>query len=325
MTQRVAVIGAGLSGLACARVLRQAGLYVEIFEQGRIIGGRMATARVGPVSYDHGAQYITARSTGFRAYVDELVGTGYASHWQPKTVSGDGQAGAQLLSWFVGLPGMSSIVRPLAESVRIHTNRKVHTISREAKGWHIWFEDESQVGPFSAVAIAVPAPQARFLLGPMAELAEPLSAVRLNPIWSLSLLFDQRVLPDQDVYSDMSELIRWVSRDSSKPGRRSKGETVVIHASQAFSRETSEDEPEAIAEELWGEVCNVLSLPPVTPTHMTAHLWRHGLVDASLGESFIYSTEHRVGVAGDWCLGRLAEHAFESGIGLGKSIVSSLD
>lgn len=57
---------------------------------------------------------------------------------------------------------------------------------------------------------------------------------------------------------------------------------------------------------------------------MTAHLWRHGLVDHSLGETYIYSGEHRVGIAGDWCLGRLAEHAFESGDRLAKAIVASL-
>jgi hypothetical protein len=62
----------------------------------------------------------------------------------------------------------------------------------------------------------------------------------------------------------------------------------------------------------------------VRPVKTIAHLWRHGLVDASLGESYVYSSEHRVGVAGDWCLGRLAEHAFDSGTSLGRAIVASL-
>jgi renalase len=58
---------------------------------------------------------------------------------------------------------------------------------------------------------------------------------------------------------------------------------------------------------------------------MTAHLWKYGLVDHSLGESFVFSSDHNVGIAGDWCLGRLAEHAFESGTGLARAIVNSLD
>ena len=76
---------------------------------------------------------------------------------------------------------------------------------------------------------------------------------------------------------------------------------------------------------MWNEVCNVLSLPPTRPAQLSAHLWRQGLVDHSLGETFLFSSDHMVGIAGDWCLGRLAEHAFESGTRLGRAIVEALD
>ena len=79
-----------------------------------------------------------------------------------------------------------------------------------------------------------------------------------------------------------------------------------------------------VADELWAEVSHALSLPPVRPAQISAQLWRNGLVDVSLGETFLFSTEHMVGVAGDWCLGRLAEHAFESGTRLGMAIVDAL-
>lgn len=304
-------------------MLRRAGLFVEVFEQDRIIGGRMATTRVGAVPFDSGAQYITARSTQFRAYIDELAGSGYAARWTPKAVSGD-QVSVQMMPWYVGTPGMSSIVRPLTESVRVQTGRRVHTIQRDDKGWHLWFEDQGTVGPFSAIAIAVPAPQARLLLGRLDELTEQFARVRMSPCWALMVKLDERKLPDQDVFSDMSEVIRWIGRNSTKPGRSTPGETIVIHASQSWSRETEDAEPDQVAEELWGEVSHILGLGPVRPSLMTAYLWRHGLVDQSLGESYVFSSQHNVGAAGDWCLGRLAEHAFDSGSGLGRAIVAAL-
>ena len=76
--------------------------------------------------------------------------------------------------------------------------------------------------------------------------------------------------------------------------------------------------------ELWAEVSHALSLPPVRPAQMVAHLWRHGLVDNALGETFLFSRDHMVGVAGDWCRGRLAEHAFESGHHLGRAIIDAI-
>ena len=321
--KKTAVIGAGLAGLACARIMRRAGCFVEVFEQDRIIGGRVATTRLGLTPFDHGAQYITARSDGFRTYIDELVNASYARRWVPLTA--DGQEARQMLPWFVGTPGMSSLVRPLAEGVRIHTSRQVHSLERSPKGWFLRFEDESSVGPFHAVAIATPAPEAKLLVGRMEELAAPLERVRIAPCWAVMARTEERVLPTQDVFSDMNEVVRWVARNNGKPTRSSRGDHVVIHASPGWSRETAEVEPEVVASEMWNEVCNILNLPPTRPAQLSAHLWKNGLVESSLGETYLFSSKHMVGIAGDWCLGRMAEHAFESGTRLGKTIVDALD
>jgi renalase len=302
--------------------MRRAGFYVEVFEQDRVVGGRISTVRHDGVTFDHGAQYVTARGEHFKSYLDELAGTGYAARWRPRT-NESGENGVQMMPWFVGTPGMASMVRPLAEGLRIHTNRRAHTITKTEKGWFIWFDDETSAGPFGAVAIAVPAPQARLLLGRLDDLAAQLVKVRMMPCWAFMAHLEKQVLPNQDVFSDMSEVIRWVGRNSHKPGRATNGETVVVHASPGYSRESEDVEPDVIALEIWAEVCRVLNLGDAKPQFMQAHLWKYGLVDQSLGESFVFSSKHMVGVAGDWCLGRLAEHAFDSGHMLGNAIVSA--
>ena len=60
-TQHIAIIGAGMAGVTCARTLRQAGHKVTIFEKSRGLGGRMATRASAFGSFDHGAQYFTVR------------------------------------------------------------------------------------------------------------------------------------------------------------------------------------------------------------------------------------------------------------------------
>ena len=325
MTNKAAIIGAGLAGLSCARTLRRAGFFVEVFEQARIIGGRIATTRIGGDTFDHGAQYLTARSQEFGEYLTEISGLGYAGRWTPRAALNGADGDGQTSPWVVGTPGMASVVRPLTESVRISTGKRVHTLEQRDKGWHVRFEDEISVGPFQAVAVAAPAAEARLLLGRIPELVAPLSRVRMVPCWALMVRVEEKILPDQDVYSDVSEVIRWVARNNTKPGRNPTGENIVIHASPAWSREAEDADPEAVAEELWSEVSHVLGLPPVRPSRMTAHLWRHGLVDQSLGETHLYSAEHKAGIAGDWCHGRLAEHAFESGDRLGRAIIELLN
>jgi predicted NAD/FAD-dependent oxidoreductase len=324
VTNKAAIVGAGLAGLSCARTLRRAGFAVDVFEQRRTIGGRVATSRIGDDTFDHGAQYLTARTNDFGGYLNEIAELGYASRWTPRSSLNGQNGGGQLQPWIVGTPGMSSIVRPLTEGVRVSTGKRVHALERRERGWHIRFDDEASAGPFQAVAVTVPAPEAEALLGNIKELAAPLSRVRMMPCWSLMVRIEDKILPEQDVFSDMSEVIRWVAKNNSKPGRNPAGENIVIHASPKWSRKAENADPDEVAQELWSEVSHALALPPVRPSRMTAHLWRNGIVDQTLGETHLYSHQHRAGMAGDWCYGRLAEHAFESGARLGRAIVESL-
>lgn len=302
--------------------MRRAGCYVEVFEQERTIGGRLSTFRAGMSSFDHGTQYLMARTPRFKSYIDELVQTGYAVSWNPRSIAGDNGAG-QTQQWYVGTPTMASAVRPLAEGVRIHTMRRVHTIQRVEKSWYLWFEDRSSAGPFAAVAVAVPARDARLLLGRFEQISQPIDRVRFLPCWAVMVSLQERVLTEADVYSDMSKIIRWVSRNNAKPQRSGRGDQIVIHAAQAWSRETQDYDPESVAEELWSETSHLLGLPPIRPANMTAMLWRDALVETPLGESCLYSRELQVGACGDWCLGRLAEQAFDSGAQLGQLMVDN--
>ena len=93
MTNKAAIVGAGLAGLSCARTLRRAGFFVEVFEQDSIIGGRLATTRIGGDTFDHGAQYLTTHSREFGDYLTEISELGYAGRWSPRATL-NGAAGS---------------------------------------------------------------------------------------------------------------------------------------------------------------------------------------------------------------------------------------
>jgi phytoene dehydrogenase-like protein len=66
----VAVVGAGLAGLSCARVLTNAGVRVQLFEANHSVGGRARTDRVDGFLLDHGFHAFFTASPEARLALD---------------------------------------------------------------------------------------------------------------------------------------------------------------------------------------------------------------------------------------------------------------
>ena len=66
----VAVIGAGVAGLACARALEQSGLHVRVLERSARVGGRVGTDLIDGFRCDRGFQWINAAHPDVRAAID---------------------------------------------------------------------------------------------------------------------------------------------------------------------------------------------------------------------------------------------------------------
>ncbi|WP_237737966.1 FAD-dependent oxidoreductase [Exiguobacterium antarcticum] len=60
MKQRVAVIGAGPGGLACAMLLAGRGVDVTVYEKQPIVGGRTSRVQVGDYQFDRGPTFLNA-------------------------------------------------------------------------------------------------------------------------------------------------------------------------------------------------------------------------------------------------------------------------
>ena len=70
--EKVAIIGAGISGLALANKLKNH-FEVVVFEKSRGYGGRVATRRSGEFIFDHGAQFFKAKTEEFRNYIKPMI------------------------------------------------------------------------------------------------------------------------------------------------------------------------------------------------------------------------------------------------------------
>ena len=77
---KIAIIGSGISGLAAARTLNKIA-DITIFEKSRGIGGRIATRRANPFTFDHGAQYFLVKNADFKSFVSPYIKSGVVKRW----------------------------------------------------------------------------------------------------------------------------------------------------------------------------------------------------------------------------------------------------
>jgi squalene-associated FAD-dependent desaturase len=63
--QRIAVVGAGLAGLAAAVELKELGAHVELFERSRLLGGRATSFEIDGIEVDNGQHVFLACCTAF--------------------------------------------------------------------------------------------------------------------------------------------------------------------------------------------------------------------------------------------------------------------
>ncbi|QAT86920.1 FAD dependent oxidoreductase [Corallococcus coralloides] len=320
---RVAVIGAGMSGLALARVLTGAGFGVRVLDKGRGPGGRLSTRRSAEGgAFDHGAQYFTARDPLFRALVDAWVADGVAAEWRGRvgTLTRGTVTPAKEAVRYVGVPGMSAVAKALADGLDVRTGVRVERVAREGQAWRLTAETGQDLGLAEVVVAAVPAPQAVPLLAGAPALAAQAGTARMSPCWAVMARFGAPVAVELEGAFVEDSALSWVARDTSKPGRTA-GERWVLHGTPEFSAAHLEETPEAMAPKLVEAFGQALGRD-VRAVEAVAHRWRFAMPSPPLESSALYDAALGLGACGDWCAGSRVEGAFLSGVALARRIAA---
>ncbi|MEM9757048.1 MAG: FAD-dependent oxidoreductase, partial [Pseudomonadota bacterium] len=299
MAERIAIIGAGMAGLTCARALAASGRDVTVYDKGRGIGGRLSTRRTQDgLRFDHGAQYITARTPAFAQMLQDMAATGGAALWQHGTRE----------DW-VGAPGMSGLAKAMADGLTVHQSVEV-TALRWTGAWFI----ETGGGAIACdrLILTVPAPQAAALLGADDPFAGDLARVSYAPCWTLMAAFPTASPRPFESRRDGGDDLAWIARDGSKPGRGDTN-TWVAQASPGWSAEHLERSKDDIAPEMLGMLADRIGADAADATYAAAHRWRYAAVQDALGRPSLSDPTRRLHLGGDWCLDARVEAAWQSG------------
>ena len=338
---RVAVIGAGMAGIACARILADHNIDVTVFEKSRGTGGRMSTRRGDAGAFDHGAQYFSARDSRFTQAIAQWRSEGKVEEWHARfaEVGCHGAESIEVPPRYVAIPGMSSLCSHLARGLEVVTEARIEPLRRSGTRWSVESAgpeaSRRSHGEFDIVLSTVPAPQAASLIGAAAPaLASVATRTSMRAMWSMMWSTRSRVgLPfdHAEILAGaprVGESLGWVSRISAKPGRAPDGiDRWVVLARPEWSEDRLERAPEDVlplVEAEFAALCESLGVLLPDRLHGAAHRYRFALAARDGGPGPQFDAELGIGLAGDWLSGTRIEDAYLSGVALAGRVLGEL-
>jgi predicted NAD/FAD-dependent oxidoreductase len=316
----VAVIGGGISGIACATALADAGLSVDVLDRGHRLGGRLATQTLRDTgthcdgrAVDVGAAYFTVDDTRFGDVVGDWVDRGLVSPWTDTFHIADG---TQILGTksgplrYAAPRGLRSLVEDLAtvlpsDLVEIRHPLDVTRVDVTAEGVRVADRD------YRAVALCGPDPQMHALV--------PVDQAPLwEPVIALIAVYPERTWEFDGVFVNDDPVLSFVADDGS---RRGDGAPVLVAHSTPVLAAGHLADPVTAAPAMLAVLGN-LSRGGV-PAWFTVKRWTYARPAHARPEPFAF--DGVVGRAGDgWAGVPRTQSAWVSGDALGRAIGEAL-
>ncbi|MGL4648205.1 MAG: NAD(P)/FAD-dependent oxidoreductase [Caldilineaceae bacterium] len=287
----VLIVGAGMTGLMLAASLPEYGHRISLVDKGRSAGGRLATRRFGAMRADHGAQFFSARTPEFGAWVERWQADGLVYVWS----HGWGEGSAAVPTAQDGHPryavreGMNALAKRLAaeasnRGAAVHTGTRLRAISHTERGW--WsVTDDGRVYMGHALVLTCPVPQALALLAAgtvTLDRADQQALERLSYAPCLCLMVQvqgEPNLPAPGALQRPQAVASWVADNRRKgltPVSDAPTETVLtVHASPDYSAAHFGDSDEVVAASLHTEIAPLLEGCTVIESQVKR--WRYAM------------------------------------------------
>lgn len=312
---QIAIIGAGLAGLAAANAL-PADSY-SIFEKSRGPGGRLASKRIAESRADIGAQFFTVRDPRFESIITDAIAAGAANKWQPrmgKIVNSEVVASPDSQQRYVGTPYMNALAHYLAENITIAYETRFDKVTSINNHFVLTTKDGKN---FTADQVLVTTPASQ-----MADLLQDFDPhlisveFEMDPTWTSVFEIQAQLKTTDGEYLDACfggrhPAIDFVAMECSKPRRASN--YLVVHAKPDFSKNHLDASTNDILFRIKHEfekVFNIKAKP------VLSHRWRFARpkYPGKTSQKGVYKLAPNLWLAGDYLAGGRVEGAYLSGL-----------
>lgn len=312
------IIGGGITGLIIANILHRRQISVTVLDEGRDLGGRLATRSINwgesiEGIFDYGTQYFTANSPLFQTWVDDWLRHGVIEQWCQgfqKTAE----------TCYCGINGMQSIAQHLAKNLDVRTNCEIIEVSYEKK-WLVNTQGDRQYrGDMLVMTSAIPQSLSLLdtsLIALPLEIRFSLEEIKYQScIAVLVLLKEPTNIPPPGGISLENDSLAWLA-DNHQKGISPHGYAVTLHATPQFSDEYWDSDDAEIAYKLITAATDYLNSAAI---EYQVYRWRYSLPKTFYSEPCLTLLELPLVMAGDAFVAPTLEGAVRSGVAAGKVI-----
>lgn len=327
-TPKLAVIGAGIAGLNLANMLSDIAA-VTVFEKSDKLGGRIATHTDEGFTFDHGAQFFTAKTPVFKSFVQSLQAAGVIARWDADFAEVERVNVTAQRRWdasyphYVGSPSMNAIGQYMAKNLDVRFNQHAESVQRDQGLWLIKSTNAEVLGEFDWVVFAIPAQQGYALLPDNCQFKADLQEVVMQPCFALMLGYASPKLHVWDAAIVSESILSWISINSTKPNRPAAFSLVTMSKNE-WAHENFHEDDSFIINAMLNELTQVMGQTMGDSSYLKLKRWKYANAARRPQQMTLLDTTLQLASCGDWCkIGRI-ESAFLSSLDLATKIKSVL-
>jgi renalase len=325
--KKIAIIGAGLSGLVLGKYLSKKA-DVSIFEKARGVGGRMSTRYVDSFIFDHGAQCWTAKTKLFQHFLAPLMDSVVAG-WKGSIITLEkGSLAIKNISesnYLVATPHMNSLCKHLALDLNIETQCEVTNIkSNKDNKWHVMSRSDRDLGVYDVVISTAPAPQTLNLFSHYIPEDHIIRKAKFDSCFCLMIGINKPWDRDWIAADVRHSPIQWISVNSTKPGRRHDVTCLVVHSEAAWTEANLYRDIQEVEAFLLKELSALITLDITNISYISTHRWLYSRLKSFCNSTAYIDFNLGLCATGDWCVTSNIEDIWCNAEKIGGFLVSKI-
>ena len=328
MKKRIAIIGAGISGLTLAQNLKDHA-DVVVYEKARGVGGRMSTRYADPFYFDHGTPSFTARTKAFQEFLKPYTENGTIAEWSGKVISLEiGQKTTERL-WsqphLVAAPNMNSLCKKLANELDVRLTVEVAPLAqKQSTGWILQDQQGNTLGEYDCVISTAPAAQTLNLFQTAVPDSASLHTPRMQGCYSLMIGFNRPWDKDWIAAKVRDNPIERIAINSTKPGRSKQVTAIVAHSRNDWADAHMDDPMDEAQNFLLAQFKAVSGIDCSHADYISTHRWKYAIVEESEETGFYFDPDRGIAATGDRASGSRIEEVWMNAVGLADVIAKSI-